>query len=66
MSIRAVEMVRRIRNRQYEETKRLTVAELIEYYKAESEKFRAEVEKLNRSRRLKGKVITLASSKSPL
>ena len=66
MSIRAVEMVRRIRDRHYEETKHFTVAELIEYYKAESEKFRAEGEKQHKRGRLRGKAITLASCKSPL
>jgi len=66
MSVRAVEMVRRIRNRHYEETKRLTVAELMEYYKAESEKFREEVERQHKRGRMRGKAIALESSKSPL
>jgi len=38
MSVKAVEMVRKIRNQHYEETKGLSVAEQIKFVKKKSEK----------------------------
>lgn len=49
MAVKAVEMVRKIRNKQYEETKGLSVAEQIEFVKKKSEELKKKLEKVQRS-----------------
>ena len=43
MSVKTVEMVRKIRDRHYEETKNLSVAEQIKYVRKKAEKLQREL-----------------------
>lgn len=49
MTVKAVEMVRKIRNKHYEETKGLSVDEQIEFVKRKSEGLKKELKKVQRS-----------------
>lgn len=49
MAVKAVEMVRKIRNNHFEETKELSVAEQIEFVKKKSEELKKKLEKVRRS-----------------
>lgn len=49
MTVKAVEMVRKIRDKQYEETKGLSVDEQIEFVKRKSEGLKKELKKVQRS-----------------
>ncbi len=49
MAVKAVEMVRKIRDKQYEETKGLSVDEQIEFVKRKSEVLKKELKKVRRS-----------------
>ena len=49
MAVKAVEMVRKIRDKHYEETKGLSVAEEIQYIKEKSRKLKEQLKKRQRS-----------------
>jgi len=49
MAVKAVEMVRKIRDKHYEDTRGLSVAEEIQYIKAKSKKLKEQLKKRKRS-----------------
>ncbi|MBI5199029.1 MAG: hypothetical protein HZA09_03330 [Nitrospirae bacterium] len=49
MAVKVVEVVRKIRDKQYEETKGLSIDEQIEFVKKKSEELKKELKKVQRS-----------------
>ncbi len=49
MAVKAVEMVRKIRNKHYENTKRLSLSEQIKFIKDKSKKLRKELKRYQHS-----------------